>query len=162
MTTVHARACATHCHFNKHTQLRPSQLQCIFWDRKLYLFRLMCLYIPNIAKFSCMHFINLLKLPPSAGGGTSLSRTHPLWSAKLAIYCHNLKMKTCLSENEGLVTPLWGIRFFMELHGFLCGIDDVSGPIRLHHLLQVWSKKDRYYNLTNQISVFVTSRTKCI
>ena len=27
--------------------------------------------------------------------------------------------------------------FFMELHGFLCGIDDVSGPIRLHHLLQV-------------------------
>ena len=25
--------------------------------------------------------------------------------------------------------------FFMELHGFLCGIDDVSGPIRLHHLL---------------------------
>ena len=27
--------------------------------------------------------------------------------------------------------------FFMELHGFLCGIDDVSGPIRLHHLLQI-------------------------
>ena len=27
--------------------------------------------------------------------------------------------------------------FFMELHGFLCGIEDVSGPIRLHHLLQV-------------------------
>ena len=27
----------------------------------------------------------------------------------------------------------------MELHGFLCGIDDVSGPIRLHHLLQVGS-----------------------
>ena len=28
-------------------------------------------------------------------------------------------------------------KVFMELHGFLCGIDDVSGPIRLHHLLQV-------------------------
>ena len=28
-------------------------------------------------------------------------------------------------------------KVFYELHGFLCGIDDVSGPIKLHHLLQV-------------------------
>ena len=27
--------------------------------------------------------------------------------------------------------------FFMELHGFLCRIDAVSRPVRLHYLLQV-------------------------
>ena len=40
-----------------------------------------------------------------------------------------MNMAGFLCEVQGF---LWSY-----IYGFLCGIDDVSGPIRLHHLLQV-------------------------
>ena len=39
------------------------------------------------------------------------------------------------NNKHGFLCEVQG--FFMELHGFLCGIKDVSGPVRLYHLLQV-------------------------
>ena len=58
-----------------------------------------------------------------------------------------LKCDCCCRQLQTWVF-IWDTRFFMELHGFLCGIDTVSGPIRLHHLLQVWSKCTYIYSST--------------
>ena len=50
-----------------------------------------------------MHFINLLKLPPSAGGAHPPPALTPYGRRLCRPY---IVTKTCLSENEGLVTPL--------------------------------------------------------
>ena len=60
-----------------------------------------------------------------------------LFTAALAI----IFILLCITLNHIMISMLpqaiINMGFYTELHGFLCGVDDVSGPIRLHHLLQV-------------------------